>query len=105
MREQGMIINVTGTGPSIYEKRGLLNLGSPPGGDGVWTPSPATEPALARPVRLPRGYSGARHTASASAPAAMSATEKERALRWLHDREKGNGQGGQKPQLGWFLEV
>ncbi len=104
MLETGILLNVTADHHSIYEKRGMLTFGYAHGPDG-WTSSPAAAPALARPVRLPRGYSGARHTASASAPAAMSATEKERALRWLHDREKGNGQGGQKPQLGWFLEV
>jgi|SRR6266478_4860138 len=105
MLEQGILLDVTADRESIYETRGMLTFGFADAAGG-WTPSPATEPALARPVRIPRGYSAPRRTANASAPAALSASEQQRALRWLHDREKGGGQGGhKKPQTGWFLEV
>ena len=105
MLEQGTLLVLSGTGQSVYEKRGLVGVSYAPGGDGLWTPAAPAAPALARPVQLSQRYSAHRRTGGASAPMALSASE-QRAIRRMYDAERERGQGGQKkPPLGWFLEI
>jgi hypothetical protein len=94
MREQAILLNLSGKGPSIYERRGLVSFGVQSGADG-WAPAPtAATPAQAPPVRLPRGRSAPmRASATTMPPAAVSIIE-QLVVRWrrrVHGLDSGSG--------------
>jgi hypothetical protein len=80
MLEAGIILNMAGEIPSIYETRGVLVLDRPRQASPGWSPAPFAAPtALAGPIRIPQARG--RDTIPVHIPPPSGWVE-EQAVRW-----------------------